>query len=462
MAKIWCLSVACPVCAYPNDVSFRYCQQCGYKRCEVINTPVPVDKSTIDIGALQSRLSSLFSYESKYDGQKSRLELQLSSFLESLPSPKDFGSASPLDIVYFLIWKDSHGKTQIHADGCPPSSSRERNPCQCPTRLAAGTVDSLIGKIRAIYRDKGRHEDWNERLSLGNPAASVLVRRYLKLVKEEQARIGVVPKQAVPMFVDKLAQLAEHIEGKLRCPGQSPLSLYILARDQAYFKTLMFSADRPGDLGQVRTTEILRFPNDDGLLFNHTFGKTLRGGKSNLFGVKRCQNSVVCAVQGIEKYISMARSLEIDLTDGYLFRTTSKTGTVVNAPVSSEAMGRRLKTYLEELGISEGETAHSFRSGCAISLALTGSRLADIMDHVGWEKEHTAGYYMQLAKVLRHDSTSSQLAEALDENMTVEDWASRYRDLNQLKDFALAFPQSEVKKRKREPKNNGDTLQGYE
>jgi len=53
--------------------------------------------------------------------------------------------------------------------------------------------------------------------------------------------------------VDKLARLSDHLD-----------------RDRAYFKTLFFSGDRPGDLGQVRTNEILRFPNDDGLLFNHT------------------------------------------------------------------------------------------------------------------------------------------------------------------------------------------------
>ena len=64
--------------------------------------------------------------------------------------------------------------------------------------------------------------------------------------------------------------------------------------------------------------------------------------------------------------------------------------------VSAEAMNSRLKTYLKEAGIDEGETAHSFRSGCDKTLALSGSVLAHVMTNVGLERSHTATYYMQL------------------------------------------------------------------
>ena len=54
------------------------------------------------------------------------------------------------------------------------------------------------------------------------------------------------------------------------------------------------------------------------------------------------------------------------------------------------------------------------RTGFAVTLALSGSVLDDVMDHVGWERAHTARYYMQLEKVLRHDSTSAFMAAAVD------------------------------------------------
>ena len=68
--------------------------------------------------------------------------------------------------------------------------------------------------------------------------------------------------------MDKLARLSDHLDRQLEACKNDLVKMYILSRDQAYFLTLFFSGDRPGDLGQVQTNEILRFPNDDGLLFN--------------------------------------------------------------------------------------------------------------------------------------------------------------------------------------------------
>ena len=70
----------------------------------------------------------------------------------------------------------------------------------------------------------------------------------------------------------------------------------------------------------------------------------------------------------------------------------------------------RLKYYLKDAKIDEGETLHGFRSGSAITLALSGSQLADVMSHVGWSNKGTALYYMKLAEVLREGSPSDLLS----------------------------------------------------
>ncbi|KAK3753769.1 hypothetical protein QZH41_003888 [Actinostola sp. cb2023] len=440
VARLWVPAVACPQCSYPNDSLFRFCQQCGYVR-RTCFPPPQGEVLEIDVESIDSRIDLLVTKQSTYDRQKSRLFSQLSQFLASLPIPKDLMSATPHDLVRFLVWKDKTGKTQVHPLGCPHRGLKGPFLCGCPLRLAAGSVDSLIGKLRAIFKENDRAGDWEERIGLGNPAASILVKKYCKCIKEEQAAAGITPKQATPLFVDKLARLADHLDNQLETSRRvDPIKTYILARDQAYFKTLFFSGDRPGDLAQVRTNEMLRFPNDDGLLFNHTWGKTLRAGKSNLFGIRRCANTKICPVTGIERYIALTRAMQVDLNEGFLFRPTTGQRTISDTSISSEAMNSRLTTYLKEAGIHEGETAHSFRSGCAITLALSGSALADVMGHVGWERSHTATYYMQLEKVLRHDSTSALLAEAVDEHHPTADLAQLYQDLNSVKDFVLAFP----------------------
>ena len=150
----------------------------------------------------------------------------------------------------------------------------------------------------------------------------------------------------------------------------------------------------------------------------------------------------------IERYMATSRAIQVDLTDGFLFRPTTAQGAISPLSISSEAMNSRLKTYLKEAGIDDGETAHSFRSGCAITLALSGSALADVMSHVGWERSHTASYYMQLEKVLRHDNTSALLTEVVDDHNTASDLTRMYQNLNSVKNFVQAFPTEETLKRK--------------
>ena len=139
-------------------------------------------------------------------------------------------------------------------------------------------------------------------------------------------------------------------------------------------------------MGLVKVPEILRFPNDDGFLFNHVWGKTFRNGDDNVFGIKRTRQTRISPVTGIpvEHYMAVAQQLRIDLTRGYLFRPTAPQEGILDAPFSSTAAEARLKGYLREMGSDDGETLHGFRAGCAITLALSGAELSEIMGHVGW------------------------------------------------------------------------------
>ena len=129
-------------------------------------------------------------------------------------------------------------------------------------------------------------------------------------------------------------------------------------------------------------------------------GENFKNGDGNVFGIRRNPQTKICPVQGIEQYMTVAQQLKIDLTGGYLFRPTTPQGGILDAPFSSSAAEARLKGYLREMGSDNGETLHGFRAGCAITLALSGAELSEIMDHVGWTRRHTALYYLQLAKVL--------------------------------------------------------------
>ena len=110
-----------------------------------------------------------------YERQKDSLEVQLSSFLRSLVPPKKFSAAMAEDIVKFLTSMDAAGKQKLHVRSCSSKT------WSCPKRLAAGTVDSYIGKLRAIFNRLGR-------TGFSNPLAHSCVKEYLMFVREEQAQ----------------------------------------------------------------------------------------------------------------------------------------------------------------------------------------------------------------------------------------------------------------------------------
>ena len=117
-----------------------------------------------------------------------------------MTTPKSLSSALPIYVVAFLVWKDRGGKTKVHKSACP-AVSRPGIACSCPKRLAFGTVDSLIGKLRAIFVEHGRGSEWHSLLGVENPAACRSVKAYLADVREEQLKARITPRQAEPFVL---------------------------------------------------------------------------------------------------------------------------------------------------------------------------------------------------------------------------------------------------------------------
>lgn len=93
--------------------------------------------------------------------------------------------------------------------------------------------------------------------------------------------------------------------------------------------------------------------------------------------------------------------------------------------------------YLKEAGIDAGETLNRFRSGCALTLAFSGSALADLITHVGWSSPVTAEYYLKLANVIKAGAPADLLAQ---ESPAVAEAADLYSGYDSLKYFIIAFP----------------------
>ena len=130
--------------------------------------------------------------------------------------------------------------------------------------------------------------------------------------------------------------------------------------------------DRGSDLGRVKSSDVLALNDGKGYLINQVFGKTLRSNSRNVFGVKPVSNSPYCPVKNLSFYLSLVNMMSIDLKVGYLFRVLDYRNNVVDVLFVGSAVENRLKKYLKKFSLDNGETMHSFRSGCSIFLSLLG------------------------------------------------------------------------------------------
>ena len=106
--------------------------------------------------------------------------------------------------------------------------------------------------------------------------------------------------------------------------------------------------------------------------------------------------------------MSVAHELGISLSPGYLFCATNHQGHIVDKPLLSSEVDSRLRKYTRDANIDSGETLHSSRPGCALTLAFSGSPLAN----VGWSSSKTAFNYLKLADVFRAGAPADLLASA--------------------------------------------------
>ncbi len=124
---------------------------------------------------------------SRYESQKRRDWNTFGQYLRNQRPPVPLSHCNSNHVLEFLRYLDQFGKTKVHLQGCifygqpePPA------PCTCPLRQAWGSLDALIGRLRAAYEENGGLPD-------ANPFASSAIRVYLREVKECQAKARGIP-----------------------------------------------------------------------------------------------------------------------------------------------------------------------------------------------------------------------------------------------------------------------------
>ena len=161
------------------------------------------------------------------------------------------------------------------------SLSCSRTSFTCPKHLAAGSVDSLMGRLRAIFNSLGR-------LNASNPVVNLRVKHDSKFVRQEQAGLAITPTQEVHLFFDRFRRLIAFVRSK--CVHQAPLSRSdkdILVRDATFFVVNFFTGHRASGLGHLKCRNIFRLRDREGYFLRRTFAKNIRTGSTRSFALNK-------------------------------------------------------------------------------------------------------------------------------------------------------------------------------
>ncbi|XVE65826.1 hypothetical protein DITRI_Ditri08aG0030400 [Diplodiscus trichospermus] len=119
---------------------------------------------------------------SRYENQKRRDWNTFGQYLRNHRPPLSLSRCSGAHVLEFLRYLDQFGKTKVHAPLCPFfGHPNPPAPCPCPLRQAWGSLDALIGRLRAAFEEHGGKPE-------ANPFGARAVRLYLREVRDSQAK----------------------------------------------------------------------------------------------------------------------------------------------------------------------------------------------------------------------------------------------------------------------------------
>ncbi|XP_058197127.1 protein LIGHT-DEPENDENT SHORT HYPOCOTYLS 3-like [Rhododendron vialii] len=119
---------------------------------------------------------------SRYENQKRRDWNTFGQYLQNHRPPLSLPRCSGAHVLEFLRYLDQFGKTKVHTPVCPfYGHPNPPAPCPCPLRQAWGSLDALVGRLRAAYEENGGNPETN-------PFGARAVRLYLREVRDLQSK----------------------------------------------------------------------------------------------------------------------------------------------------------------------------------------------------------------------------------------------------------------------------------
>ncbi|KAI3442099.1 uncharacterized protein J3R85_001692 [Psidium guajava] len=144
--------------------------------------PTSTNSSSSSSTSPSTTIAPAATTSSRYENQKRRDWNTFGQYLRNHRPPLSLSRCSGAHVLEFLRYLDQFGKTKVHTQLCPffghPSPPA---PCPCPLRQAWGSLDALVGRLRAAFEENGGKPE-------ANPFGARAVRLYLREVRDSQAK----------------------------------------------------------------------------------------------------------------------------------------------------------------------------------------------------------------------------------------------------------------------------------
>ncbi|KAL1804031.1 hypothetical protein ACET3Z_032678 [Daucus carota] len=148
-----------------------------------VNTSMLISTSnTNSLASSSSNSATSPTTLSRYENQKRRDWNTFGQYLRNHRPPLSLARCSGAHVLEFLRYLDQFGKTKVHNQLCPfYGHPNPPAPCPCPLRQAWGSLDALIGRLRAAYEENGGKPE-------ANPFGARAVRLYLREIRDSQSK----------------------------------------------------------------------------------------------------------------------------------------------------------------------------------------------------------------------------------------------------------------------------------
>lgn len=241
-------------------------------------------------------------------------------------------------------------------------------------------VNTLRHRLAAIAK-------WHVEHGFVDPTRTPRVRQVLKGIK---AHHGNQEKQAVPLQLTQLGQVADALEA-LACQARADQSVAVerrALRDRAFVLLGFWRGFRGDDLISLRV-EHLTFHPGQGMSCYLTAGKGDRSNAGATFKVPFL--SKWCPVVAVQQWLETT-----DLAEGPLFRSINRWGGISQEPLHPNSLIKLLRKTLQSAGLDAADsyTSHSLRRGFAGWASTNGWDVKTLMEYVGWKDPQSAMRYI--------------------------------------------------------------------